>query len=77
MKENLALLAAFLVAIASISMVTFQKTNEINLDAPSQLDFVKGMDFKRFMGIWYDIASLPNAIEKGCKCPQSLDTLQS
>lgn len=38
---------------------------------------MKNMDFKRFMGIWYDIASLPNAIEKNCKCPQSLDTLQS
>lgn len=45
--------------------------------APSQLDFVKGMNFTRFMGIWYNIASLPNAIEKNCKCPQSLDTLKS
>lgn len=35
------------------------------------------MDFKRFMGLWYNIASLPNAIDKNCKCPQSLDTLES
>jgi len=23
---------------------------------------VKDMDFKRFMGVWYNIAALPNAI---------------
>ena len=29
------------------------------------------------MGIWYNIASLPNAIESHCTCPQSRDTLRS
>ena len=41
------------------------------------MDFVKDMDFKRFMGVWYNIASLPNIIEKDCKCAQSADTLIS
>lgn len=34
------------------------------------------MDFQKFMGIWYNIASLPNAIEKNCRCPQTFDTLE-
>ena len=33
------------------------------------------MDFERFMGLWYNIASLPNIIENKCKCAQTVDTL--
>ena len=29
------------------------------------------------MGVWYNIASLPNAIESNCKCAQTSDTLES
>ena len=35
------------------------------------------MDFKRFMGLWYNIASLPNIIESRCKCAQTIDKLES
>lgn len=47
-----------------------------NMNHYPDLDFVKDMDFPKFMGVWYNIASLPNAIEKNCKCPQSVDTLE-
>ena len=42
-----------------------------------ELPFVKDIDFKRFMGVWYNIASLPNAIEKNCKCAITSDSLET
>lgn len=71
-----AYLAAILVISVAFTLYNYQE-EKVQVSAPSQLDFVKNMDFKKFMGLWYNIASLPNAIEKNCKCPQSFDTLQS
>lgn len=73
------LLTAIIAATLATAYLYYQATPvpEEQLNAPSELQFVKNMDFKRFMGIWYVIASMPNALEKNCKCPKTLDTLQS
>lgn len=65
----------FITFLAVLSAAFFF-TNPFTVEKTySDLDFVRDIDFHRFMGVWYDIASLPNFIEKGCKCPQSVDTL--
>lgn len=71
-------------AAVAVTLALIYLAKQINLmtesssfNAPAELQFVKNIDFKRFMGVWYDIASLPNAIEKNCRCPQTSDTLQS
>ena len=43
--------------------------------AHKDLPFVKEINFTRFMGLWYNIASKPNIIESKCKCAQTVDTL--
>lgn len=32
------------------------------------LDTVKEVDLNKYVGLWYEIAILPNSFEKGCKC---------
>ena len=64
-------------ALLSISLGVVLNNVERVESAPGPIDFVKDIDFPRFMGIWYNIASLPNIIESNCKCPQSKDTLES
>lgn len=80
MAPKIGYLSAAAVAV-TLALIYLVKQNnlmtESSLSAPAELQFVKNIDFKRFMGVWYDIASLPNAIEKNCRCPQTSDTLQS
>jgi apolipoprotein D and lipocalin family protein len=45
------------------------------MTAYKDLPFEKNMNFTRFMGLWYNIASKPNIFEKKCKCGQTVDTL--
>lgn len=35
------------------------------------------VDIKRYMGVWYEIASFPNRFQKGCRCTQATYTLQA
>lgn len=53
----------------------------VNVNRPEEtviakdLPFEKNINFTRFMGLWYNIASKPNIIESKCKCAQTVDTL--
>jgi lipocalin len=57
-------------------LAKLENINDIeSLNTKDDLPFAKDIDFPRFMGVWYNIASLPNIIENKCKCAQTVDTL--
>lgn len=68
-----------LITLAAVlsALTIYSSTQSKKDETAADLEYVRDMDFKRYMGLWYNIASLPNAIEKNCKCPQSFDTLQN
>jgi apolipoprotein D and lipocalin family protein len=61
----------FLALMIALSLIPAGKETQ------ADLPFVKNLDYNKFQGLWYEIASKPNAIEKNCKCGQSFDTLKS
>lgn len=58
MRKEIVTFALIFAASALLAIITNLPGSSINDDLP----FVKDMDFKRFMGVWYSIASLPNFI---------------
>jgi|JI6StandDraft_1071083.scaffolds.fasta_scaffold59663_5 lipocalin len=69
------LLAAAIISIVGVSLTQAQQglTTEAGEGVTADLPFIKNIDFYKFQGIWYEIASKPNIIEKKCLCGQSLD----
>jgi apolipoprotein D and lipocalin family protein len=75
----LTLVAIVIIALSyiGIPMRNLTPDNIPTADVAADLPFIKNIDYKRYEGLWYEIASLPNALEKNCKCAQSLDALTS
>ena len=67
------MLKTILAAVALSTMTGLALYNAVG--TTGDVEFVKDLDIKRFMGQWYVISSKPNLIEKNCKCSRSLDTL--
>ncbi len=72
MKPILTLLAVT-AALGFVVYLNYLHSTQLTADLP----FIKNIDFNRFQGRWYEIASKPNVIEKKCKCGQSVDTLKT
>ena len=51
-----------IISLAFIALITAFISRQQMPQAPPDLPFVKDIDFHRFMGVWYNIASLPNPI---------------
>ena len=58
----------------SLLSLTLLLLSNIGL-ANAPLQTVKNVDLKRYAGRWYEIASIPNRFQKGCRCTMATYTL--
>ncbi|MFN0124063.1 MAG: lipocalin family protein [Blastocatellia bacterium] len=56
----------FLAAIVGISVLAKTATAVVAQARPQTLTTVPSVDLKRYVGVWYEIARLPNRFEKDC-----------